>query len=200
MKQVSSDLTGIALTVQSIKNGEVVIFPTDTVYGIGCNPYDENAVDRVYRLKKRNRIKPLPILGYSKYDLESIVKFDDITNRITDKFWPGQLTIVLPLIDDKLKKLSGGLTTLAVRVPNNKCTLSLLKECKLIIGTSANISGEKPFTDPKNIENGVPDCDVLLNDGEIQSSGTSTIIEIKNGGIRILRSGSISEKDLVDTL
>ena len=200
MKQVSSDLTGIALTVQSIKNGEIVIFPTDTVYGIGCNPYDENAVDRVYRLKKRNRIKPLPILGYSKYDLESIVKFDDITNRITDKFWPGQLTIVLPLIDDKLKKLSGGLTTLAVRVPNNKCTLSLLKECKLIIGTSANISGEKPFTDPKNIENGVPDCDVLLNDGEIQSSGTSTIIEIKNGGIRILRSGSISEKDLVDTL
>jgi L-threonylcarbamoyladenylate synthase len=200
MKQVSSDLTGIALTVQSIKNGEVVIFPTDTVYGIGCNPYDENAVDRVYRLKKRNRIKPLPILGYSKYDLESIVKFDDITNRITDKFWPGQLTIVLPLIDDKLKKLSGGLTTLAVRVPNNKCTLSLLKECKLIIGTSANISGEKPFTDPKNIENWVPDCDVLLNDGEIQSSGTSTIIEIKNGGIRILRSGSISEKDLVDTL
>jgi L-threonylcarbamoyladenylate synthase len=200
MKQVSSDLTGIALTVQSIKNGEVVIFPTDTVYGIGCNPYDENAVDRVYRLKKRNRIKPLPILGYSKYDLESIVKFDDITNRITDKFWPGQLTIVLPLIDDKLKKLSGGLTTLAVRVPNNKCTLSLLKECKLIIGTSANISGEKPFTDPKNIENCVPDCDVLLNDGEIQSSGTSTIIEIKNGGIRILRSGSISEKDLVDTL
>ena len=107
---------------------------------------------------------------------------------------------MLPLIDDKLKKLSGGLTTLAVRVPNNKCTLSLLKECKLIIGTSANISGEKPFTDPKNIENGVPDCDVLLNDGEIQSSGTSTIIEIKNGGIRILRSGSISEKDLVDTL
>ena len=200
MKQVSSDLTGIALTVQSIKNGEVVIFPTDTVYGIGCNPYDENAVDRVYRLKKRNRIKPLPILGYSKYDLENIVKFDDITNRITDKFWPGQLTIVLPLIDDKLKKLSGGLTTLAVRVPNNKCTLSLLKECKLIIGTSANISGEKPLTDPKNIENCVPDCDVLLNDGEIQSSGTSTIIEIKNGGIRILRSGSISEKDLVDTL
>ena len=58
MKQVSSDLTGIALTVQSIKNGEVVIFPTDTVYGIGCNPYDENAVDRVYRLKKRNRTKP----------------------------------------------------------------------------------------------------------------------------------------------
>ncbi len=200
MKQVSSDLTGIALTVQSIKNGEVVIFPTDTVYGIGCNPYNENAVDRVYTAKKRNRTKPLPILGYSKSDLENVVKFDDITNRIADKFWPGQLTIVLPLIDDKLKKLSGGLTTLAVRVPNNKCALSFLKECKLIVGTSANIAGEKPFTDPKNIEGVVPDCDIFLNDGAIQSSGASTIIEIQNGGIRILRSGSISEKDLVDTL
>ena len=200
MKQVSSDLTGIALTVQSIKNGEVVIFPTDTVYGIGCNPYDENAVDRVYRLKKRNRIKPLPILGYSKYDLESIVKFDDITNRITDKFWPGQLTIVLPLIDDKLKKLSGGLTTLAVRVPNNKCTLSLLKECKLIIGTSANISGDKPLVDPQNYNNIISKCDIFLNGGIINNSNESTIVEIVDKKIRILRKGVISEKKIVEAV
>ena len=74
--------------------------------------------------------------------LENIVKFDEITDRIADKFWPGQLTIVLPLKDDKLKQISGGSATLAVRVPNNKCILSFLKECKLIVGTSANISGK----------------------------------------------------------
>ena len=197
MEQVSNNPAGIALITHAIKNGKVVIFPTDTVYGIGCNPYDQKAVDRIYRVKKRDEAKPLPVLGYSKQVLENIVKFDEITDRIADKFWPGQLTIVLPLKDDRLKKLSGSQDNLAVRVPNNKCTLSLLKECKLIVGTSANISGNKPFTDPQNLEYDIPDCDIFLNGGIIQSSGESTIIEIKNGNIKILRNGGVTETDLV---
>ena len=200
MEQVSNNPAGIARITQAIKNGKVVIFPTDTVYGIGCNPYDQKAVNRIYRVKKRDEVKPLPVLGYSKQVLENIVKFDEITDRIADKFWPGQLTIVLPLKDDKLKQISGGSATLAVRVPNNKCILSFLKECKLIVGTSANISGKKPFTDPQNLQNEAPDCDLFLNGGIIQSSGESTIIEIKNGNIKILRNGGVTETDLVREL
>jgi L-threonylcarbamoyladenylate synthase len=200
MKQVSSDSIGIALAIESIKNGGVVIFPTDTVYGIGCDPYNENAVERIYELKNRDSTKPLPILGYSKRFLENIVEFDEITNRIAEKFWPGRLTIVLPLKDDKLKKLSRGTNTLAVRVPNNKCVLAFLKKCKLVVGTSANSSGKEPFTDPQNIENELIGCDIFLNDGIIQSSGASTVIKIENGEIKILRSGGISENDLVGEL
>ena len=197
MKQVTDNSTGVALVVKSIKNGGVVIFPTDTVYGIGCNPYDENAIERIYRIKKRDGKKPLPVLGYSRQILEEIVEFDEIAYRITDKFWPGQLTIIK---DDRLKKLSAGEDTLAVRVPNNKCTLSILKECKLVIGTSANISGKKSFTNPQNLESEINDCDVFLNDGKIQSSGESTIIEIKNEKIKILRNGSLSQKELIEAL
>ena len=200
MKQVSSDSAGITLAIESIKNGGIVIFPTDTVYGIGCDPYNENAVERIYGLKNRDNTKPLPILGYSKRILENIVEFDKTTNRITEKFWPGRLTIVLPLKDDKLKKLSRGTNTLAVRVPNNKCVLAFLKKCELVVGTSANISGKKPFTDPQYIENELIDCDIFLNDGIIQSYGASTVIKIENGEIRILRSGDISENDLVREL
>ena len=200
MKQVPSDLSGITLAIESIKNGGVVIFPTDTVYGIGCDPYNEDAVERIYGLKNRDNTKPLPILGYSKRILENIVEFDETTNRITEKFWPGRLTIVLPLKDDKLKKLSRGTNTLAVRVPNNKCVLAFLKKCELVIGTSANISGKEPFTDPQNIENEPIDCDIFLNDGLIESSGASTVIKIENGEIKILRSGDISENDLVGEL
>ena len=200
MKQVSSDSAGITLAIESIKNGGVVIFPTDTVYGIGCDPYNEDAVERIYELKNRDSRKPLPILGYSKRFLENIVEFDEITNRIAEKFWPGRLTIVLPLKDDKLKKLSRGTNTLAVRVPNNKCTLAFLKKCELIVGTSANISGREPFTNPQNIENELINCDIFLNDGIIQSSGPSTVIKIENGKIKILRSGSISKNDLVGEL
>ena len=200
MKQVPSALSGITLAIESIKNGGVVIFPTDTVYGIGCDPYNEGAVERIYELKNRDSAKPLPILGYSKRILENIVEFDETTNRIAEKFWPGRLTIVLPLKDDKLKKLSKGTNTLAVRVPNNKCVLAFLKKCELVIGTSANISGKEPFTDPQNIENEIIDCDIFLNDGMIQSSGASTVIKIENGEIKILRSGDISQNDLVGEL
>ena len=200
MKQVPSDSAGITLAIESIKNGGVVIFPTDTVYGIGCDPYNEDAIKRIYELKNRDSTKPLPILGYSKQFLENIVEFDEITNRIAEKFWPGRLTIVLPLKDDKLKKLSRGTDTLAVRVPNDKCVLALLKKCELVVGTSANISGREPFTDPQNTENDLIDCDIFLNDGIIQSSGASTVIKIENGEIKILRSGDISENDLVREL
>ena len=200
MKQISCDPTGITLTAESIKNGAVVIFPTDTVYGIGCNPYNENAVNRIYEIKKRDKTKQLPVLGYSKQILEDIVKFDVYANKIADKFWPGELTIVLPLKDDKLKKLPGIENTLAVRVPNNKCALSLLKKCRLIIGTSANISGKEPFTNPQNIENDISKCDIFLNGGIIQNSNVSTIIKIQNKDIKILRYGNISKNDLVEAL
>ena len=200
MKQVPGDLSGITLAIESIKNGGVVIFPTDTVYGIGCDPYNEGAVERIYELKNRDSTKPLPVLAYSKQILEDIVEFDSITNLITSKFWPGQLTIVLPLKDKKLKKLSGIKNTLAVRVPSNKCTLSLLKECKLIVGTSANISGKDACTDPISIEKEISGCDVFLNDGIIHNSTASTIIAIENKNFKILRRGNISENDLAEAL
>ena len=200
MKQVSSDSDGVTLAIESIKNGGIVIFPTDTVYGIGCDPYNEDAIERIYELKNRDSTKPLPILGYSKRFLENIVEFDETTNRIAEKFWPGRLTIVLPLKDNRLQKLSRGTNTLAVRVPNNKCVLAFLKKCELIVGTSANISGREPFTNPQNIENELINCDIFLNDGIIQSSGPSTVIKIENGEIKILRSGDISENDLVREL
>ena len=110
-------------------------------------------------------MKLLPVLGYSRQILENVVEFNDVAKKITDKFWPGSLTIVLPLKDKKLKNLCGDANTLAVRVPNNKSALLLLKECKLIIGTSANISGEKPITDPKDLKNNVPS--VVKNNCEI---------------------------------
>ena len=106
MKQLACNSEGIATTIESFRRGGIIIFPTDTVYGIGCNPYNEESVDRIYQIKKREKTKLLPVLGYSKNDLEKIVDFDNIANKIIDKFWPGPLTLILPLNDSKLNKLS----------------------------------------------------------------------------------------------
>ena len=119
-----------------------------------------------------------------------------MANTIAKKFWPGQLTIILPIKDEKLHGDTNNVESIGVRVPNNQCVLSLLKECKLIIGTSANISGKEAITDPNKFDEFNQDFDIFLDGGKIQSSGASTIIEIKNDELKIIRKGSISEHEL----
>ena len=196
MKKVSCDSSGIKVAAKSIQTGGIVVYPTDTVYGIGCDPYNSDAINRIYEIKKRDKTKLFPILGYSKQVLENIVEFNEMADTIAKKFWPGQLTIILPIKDEKLQGDTNNVQSIGVRVPNNRCVLSLLKECKLIIGTSANISGKETITDPNKFDEFNQDFDIFLDGGKIQSSGASTIIEIKNDELKIIRKGSISEHEL----
>lgn len=196
--RVKCDSDGINVTVKSIKDGGVVIFPTDTVYGIGCDPYNKSAVEKIYKIKNREKRKLFPVLGFSKNELSKIARFDEKANKIIEKFWPGQITLVLPLIDKKLKTSMNLEDKIAVRIPNNNCVLAVLEQCKLIIGTSANMSGVNSFSDPNDCEKNMSNYDVLLDGGKISSKGESTIIEINQNGVNILRKGSISEKELLD--
>ena len=194
------DSEGINTAKKILEKDGVIIFPTDTVYGIGCNPYSTKAIQRIYQIKKRDEAKPLPILGYSKDELNKIVFFDEKSSRLIDKFWPGKLTLVLKLKDQKLKETMGLSDKVAVRVPNNKCVLSLLKECKLLIGTSANTSGTSSLIDSKDCNQQLSNYDILIDYGRIQSDGESTIIEINNGELNVIRIGSISEEEILDVI
>ena len=196
--RVKCDSNGINVAAKSIKDGGIVIFPTDTVYGIGCDPYNKSAVEKIYKIKNREKGKLFPILGFSKNELSKIARFDEKANKVIEKFWPGQLTLVLPLIDKKLKTSMNLEGKIAVRVPNNNCVLAVLEQCKLIIGTSANMSGLNSFSDPNDCEKNMSNYDVFLDGGKISSEGESTIVEINQKGIVILRKGSVSEKEIFD--
>jgi len=196
---VSCNKHGIEEILRSYKNGQIIVFPTDTVYGIGCDPFNRDSVTKIYQLKKRNKDKRFPILGFSKIELEEIVEFNSIAEKISQKFWPGQVTLLLPIkkeITDKI--VSNG--KLAVRVPNNECILSILKQCKLIIGTSANISGEKSILDSNEIKTKIPDIDVLVDNGKIVSSSESTIIDFVGNKLKIVREGVISKDEIENIL
>jgi len=197
---VKCDSEGINTAKKILEKDGVIIFPTDTVYGIGCNPYSTKAIQRIYQIKKRDETKPFPILGYSKDELNKIVFFDEKSSRLIDKFWPGKLTLVLKLKDQKLKETMSLSDKVAVRVPNNKCVLSLLKECKLLIGTSANTSGTPSLIDSKDCNEQLSNYDILIDYGRIQSDGESTIIEINNGELNVIRIGSISEEEILDVI
>ncbi len=196
--RVNCDSDGINTTVKSIKEGKIVVFPTDTVYGIGCDPYNKEAVEKVYKIKNRKQGKLFPVLGFSKNELEKIANFNEKANKIAEKFWPGQLTLILPLKDEKLKTSMNLENKVAVRIPNNSCALAILEQCNLIIGTSANVSGMESFVDPDECEKNISDYDVFVDSGKISSKGESTVIEISEDEVVVHRKGSISKEEILN--
>ena len=193
---VSCTDSDIKVAIKKIKAGEIIVFPTDTVYGLGCDPYNKKTVSRLYEIKKREKTKPFPILGISKTELEKIAEFNTLERKIAEKFWPGQITLILKIKDEKIRQSLCLDKKIAVRVPNNQCVLSLLKECKLLVGTSANISGTTPFTDPNECSKNLTRYDLLIDGGIIPSQSESTIVEIVGDDIKILREGSVPEKEI----
>ena len=195
--KVNCNDEGIRKSVEIIENGGVIIFPTDTVYGIGCNPYDVNAVKKIYEIKSREKIKSLPVLASSIEIVKQISIIDEFTEKIIKKYWPGPLTLILKLKDKNLKESLNLEDKIAVRIPNSVCTLKLLNKCNLLVGTSANVSGDSSFTDPQECMKNVNNYDIFVDGGTITSKGESTIIEIENEKIHVIREGALKKEDIV---
>ena len=195
--EVNCNKNGIEKISKIIEKGGVAIFPTDTVYGIGCNPYNRNSVKKIYEIKSRDEIKSLPVLAYSLDIVKEITLIDKFTEKIIKKYWPGPLTLILTLTDQKLKESLKLQNKIAIRIPDSKCTLKLLEKCKLLVGTSANISGNSSYTNPDECIKNIKNYDVFLNGGTITSKGESTIIEIENEKIKIIREGALKAEDIM---
>ena len=195
--KVNCDDEGIEKTNQIIKQGGIAVFPTDTVYGIGCDPYNEKSVEKIYEIKSRDITKPFPILTHSIETASKICHMDKFSKKIAQKFWPGQLTIILKVTDENLKKTLKLKDKIAVRVPNHKCTLKLLKKCNFLVGTSANVSGHSPHTNPKDCFEKLQEQDIFIDGGTIVSKTVSTIIEIVDEEIKIIREGSITKEEIL---
>lgn len=205
--RVSCNKEGIRQAVRVIKEGGVTVFPTDTVYGIGCDPYSKRAVEEIYKIKSRDVSKSVPVLAYSEKVASQIVDFDDATRRIVKKFWPGPLTVVLKLTDKAMRESLNLEDKIAIRVPDSKCVLEILKECHFLVGTSANVSGNGPYTNPDECFKNLQGYDIFVDGGTIPSMTVSTIIEVKeevgdkdDRRIKVLREGAVSEEEIVELL
>lgn len=183
---------------ESVKKGGIVVYPTDTVYGIGCDPYNKKAILKIFEIKKRER-KPLPVLCSSLDRAQKLVEFCQKGLELARRFWPGPLTIVGRVIDDRLPNiLSLGSGKLGVRIPNHNCALMLIKlSGGTLVGTSANISGLKSPTSPKDVMEVLQaEYDILLDGGETPLKTESTVIEIRDRQIVLLRERAVSKMAL----
>ncbi len=199
----------ISIASDLIRNGKLVSFPTETVYGLGANINNIDAIRSIFRIKGRPSTNPLIVHTYSLEKALHLFDFFEMNNikntimKIGFEFWPGPLTIVYkanPNISDIVTASSG---YVGVRIPNNELALQLLKTADVpIAAPSANKSGHISPTDVTHVYNEFKDDEVtILDGGDIRTFNNgigieSTIIKLDTGKITILRSGGISYNDL----
>lgn len=181
--------------IEVLKNGGIVIFPTDTAYGIGCRIDDESAIKRLFKIRKRPETKATPVLVSG---MEMAKKFwkkipDAVTEKLIKHYWPGALTIVLPCKTDIIPGLvRGGGDTLGLRMPAREDLLEMIREVGVpIIGTSANFAGDKT---PYKFSDLDPELVKLVDfviKGESGIGQASTVIDCSVEPWKILRQGAV---------
>ena len=185
-------------TAKILQNGGIVIYPTDTLYGLGVNALDENAIIKVQKIKKQDRNKPISVIVRDVKMARKIACIDSKVEKILEKVWPGSITIVLRKKDIIPYNLTGGEETVAIRISNNKFISTLMKKIDFpITATSANISGEKNLLESTKIiekfKNSTPCLDLFIDAGNIKDPRASTIVDLTTTVPKILRIGIVGK-------
>jgi len=191
MRILKATLENIRVAAKVVKRGGLVVYPTETVYGLGCDPLNVSAVESLIRVKG-GRDSPLPILAYSFGDVEKIAELSEGARKVGERFWPGPLTLVLPkkFLPDVV---TFGLMTVGVRMPNHKVALELVRlSGGLLVGTSANKSGiEPPCNATGAFEQLGGEVDVFLDGGVVEFGVSSTVVDLSCGVPGLLREGVV---------
>lgn len=181
--------------IKILRQGGIIIFPTDTAFAIGCRMDDEKAVEKLFRLRKRPATQAAPVLvdGFdmAQQYLKPIPK--EVKEKLMDRYWPGALTIILPCLKEKVSVLvRGGSDNLGVRMPNHPVTLEIIKKVGVpVLGPSANFHGLKtPFTFQDLDKNLVKLVDYVLQ-GECTVKQPSTVIDCSIKPWKIRREGAV---------
>ena len=185
--------------VEILKNGGIVAFPTDTVYGLGGDVFNVRAVERIYRVKQRSRHLPLPVLLADSTQLADIVASVPETARyLMRRFWPGGLTLVLPKKDTLPDIITAGSNKVAVRIPDHVVPISLIRGLGApIIGTSANISDKPSPVTAEEVEQQLDSqVDLIIDMGRCPGGLESTVVDVTGEIPVILRRGVISEEEI----
>jgi len=169
----------------------IIIYPTETCYGIGCSALDKEEVKKIFELKKRPNEKPFIVLVDSINMLKKIARVNKTALELAKKYWPGPLSIVLPkknIIQNEVSK-----DYIACRISSNRFANEIIKEIKApLISTSANLSGKpSPYSIKEIDESLIKGADLIIDKGELEKNPPSTVVKIDGEKIIMLRKGSI---------
>lgn len=186
--------------INILKNNGIIIFPTETVYGIGGNALCDEVIDKIYEVKQRPREKALNIMLASINDIEKYAEItSELERKIIRNFMPGPITIILKKKPNFGNKFTLSNDTIGIRIPDNKIINSILKNVDFpIIAPSANISGNPSGIEVldiiKDFDNKV---DAIIDGGKANLGLASTIVQVVDDDIKVLRSGKITKEDIL---
>lgn len=182
-----------------IEAGGIVAFPTDTVYGLGADPFSRDAVDRIYRVKNRDRTLPLPVLLPDKESVYSVASgVPAKALSLMEHFWPGGLTLVFYRSDGFPGYVTAKSDKIAVRVPDHAVPLVLMKKAGIpVAGTSANLSNHPSALTAQEVMEQLGDSvDIIIDGGRCPGGVESTLIDVTGPELEFIRAGAVSREDI----
>jgi L-threonylcarbamoyladenylate synthase len=193
-KGLDAAAENLSAAIRAIKRGGVIVYPTETLYGLGADAFNDAAVEKVFQLKDRPPDSPIPVLVADQRMLRAVVAdVSGVARKLMDQFWPGPLTLVLPARKNVPKPLLNPLGGIGVRISRQPTATQLVKALgRPLTATSANPSGQEPARSlheaKKYFAGRIP---IFIDGGTLASRRGSTVVEILAGGIRIIREGEI---------
>ena len=194
IKVTAQDSDVINKAAALIKSGELVAFPTETVYGLGADGFNASAYQKIYEVKGRPDNKPLSLLVSDRAMIEELAEISPIAEKLIETFMPGPLTLILNQHINSAFRIPNSELTIGVRMPDNEITLALIKAANCpIAAPSANISGQAPPTNAQEVfkyfDGNIP---LILDGGECTVGISSTVVDLTHDKPVILREGSIT--------
>ena len=188
----------IQRAAQILTNGGIIAYPTDTVYGLGCDIGNKQALDRLYQLKGMPKDHPLAFICP---DLSDIAKYAVVENqvyRVLKHFLPGPYCFVLQATREVPKMMLTKQKTVGIRVPNHPVTIAIVRELgRPLISTTASRPGQDPLIDPWEIEQEFTGLDLVIDTGDAGGSVPTTVVDLSQGDVRIVREGAGPVDELV---
>ncbi len=202
-RAVSADKKrGVTQAAQVILNGGVIVYPTETIYGLGANALEPRIVEKVYAIKERPKSNPILVLIPDKIALDELaLGIPEAAEELMTRFWPGPLTIVFKAAPIVSPILTAGSGKIGIRLSSSEFCRQLLDICRIpITSTSANLSGEPNPNSVRRINRKVLDSvDLIVDGGTLTSQTPSTVVDVTTGRIELVREGSISFKKILET-
>ncbi|UCF12728.1 MAG: threonylcarbamoyl-AMP synthase [Thermoplasmatales archaeon] len=186
--------------LRALKNGEVVVYPTDTLYALGADIYNGRAVKKIFEIKRRPYSCPYSVAVANFDEIDKISYTNNLVKKVVKRFLPGPLTLILKKKDSVSSLVTGGLDNIAVRIPKNDVALDLLSRFGPLTATSANIHGKKTSYVIKDLKMQFSsEISVYLDDGRLDAK-PSTIVDLTSKKPIIVRKGPINKDEIMEAI
>ena len=185
---------------QAISNGEVVAFPTETVFGVGVKFGDKEALDKLMEAKDRDYSKAVTLMVPSKEDIEKYAYVTDQARKLIDRYMPGMMTLIFKRKEEVDSYMTNGKETIGIRIPNDEYVLSLLESVGPMLVTSANLSGRPNTTTTLEVLRQLDGRISIVVDGKTTDNVASTVVDVSQEDIKILREGKIRNVEILEVL